>query len=86
VIPTWVIALIGGLAAAGITATAGLPTPPGLDTAIQNITQHAPQTIGTQHAVNILKTLVNGSVGAGISGGVSAVAKTLAKAFTKTAS
>lgn len=82
-IPTWVIALIGGLVAAGITTTTGLPTPPGLDIAIQNITQHAPQTIGTQHAVNILNSLVNGSVGASVSGGVAAVAKSLAKAFTK---
>ncbi|MFQ6095783.1 MAG: hypothetical protein ACE5NN_06535 [Candidatus Bathyarchaeia archaeon] len=83
-IPIWVIALIGGITAAGVTAATGTPSPPGLAVAIKNIAVHASQNIGTQNALNILNTLVNGGIGAGVSGGIAAVAKSLARAFAKT--
>ena len=82
-IPTWVIALVGGLAAAGVTASKGASAPPGLAIAIENIARHAPQNIGIQHALDVLNTLVNGGVGAGVAGGVATVAKSLAKGLGK---
>ena len=81
--PTWVIALVGGLAAAGATAATGAPAPPGLHLALQKIAEHAPPNIGTQHALAVLDTLFNGAVGAGVAGGVATVAKSLAKVLGK---